>query len=155
MSILVASSGFAPTDPCYSYAGGHQSSMQTSRWVLPRTEQRRHLPCWPCLFLCSPGYSWLSRLHTHIAGSHSVLCLPAHQVLLLSDSVPGTVSHVMALEPSKTAACNPGTVVSTQQLLAMPLMEDCVRRGGDLATSPSCQRPAPQHKADVRIFQVP
>jgi len=46
--------------------------MQYSRWAL--TAQSRGagsppLPCWPHFLWCSPGYSWLSRLWRHTAGS--------------------------------------------------------------------------------------
>ena len=33
------------------------------------------LPCWPCFFWCSPGYSWFSGLQGHIADS----CPAGHQ----------------------------------------------------------------------------
>jgi len=51
---------------------------QYSRWSLTSIKQRSFpSTCWLCLFWCSPGYSWLSRLQEYIAGSCPICYPPA------------------------------------------------------------------------------
>jgi len=109
--------------------------MQYCRWGL--TLQSRGAgspppPCWPCCFWCSPGYSWISGLRGHSAGScpaaiHStprlfiraVLCpyIPrcktSHSALL--NLMRFTWAHCSSLSMSPWITTHPSGMLTTAQ----------------------------------------
>ena len=73
-SFLWPPSGCAPIGLCHSYTEDSISGCSTPGEASPEQSRgvgSRSPPslCWPCFFRCSPGYSWLSGLWGHTAGS--------------------------------------------------------------------------------------